>query len=209
LLAGCARGGGVASRYAASLFDFGRLNHRMHNKLFIADGAMAVIGGRNVANEYYLRGASENFVDVDAFTAGWLIAPLQFQFDRYWNSAAVYPLKAIAKTGLSDAELLDVRAGFLGRSAARTRGALFLPTFRREPFLISRPIWSSLYPERVAASAIVSISVPTPFTTGSKSTRISSISFAPSTCASRRRNSAARALSRSSISGPLTQPPRR
>jgi putative cardiolipin synthase len=45
----------VAGRYAASLFDFGRLNHRMHNKLFIADGVMAVIGGRNIADEYFLR----------------------------------------------------------------------------------------------------------------------------------------------------------
>ena len=35
--------------------DWKRVNHRMHNKLFIADGAMAVIGGRNVANEYFLR----------------------------------------------------------------------------------------------------------------------------------------------------------
>ena len=46
----CARGSGVAGRFLASIFDFGRLNHRMHNKLFIADGVMAVIGGRNIAD---------------------------------------------------------------------------------------------------------------------------------------------------------------
>jgi putative cardiolipin synthase len=97
-----ARDRGQAGRFMAAPNDWSRINHRMHNKLFIADGAMAVIGGRNVANEYYLRGASENFVDVDAFTVGWIIPPLQFLFDRYWNSAAVYPLKAIAKTDLSD-----------------------------------------------------------------------------------------------------------
>jgi putative cardiolipin synthase len=77
----------------------------MHNKLFIADGAMAVIGGRNVANEYYLRSQSENFVDVDAFTTGFVVAPLQFQFDRYWNSTPVYPLEVIAKTSLTKEEL--------------------------------------------------------------------------------------------------------
>ena len=44
----------VAARVAASLFDFGRVNHRMHNKLFIADGAMAVAGGRNIGDEYFM-----------------------------------------------------------------------------------------------------------------------------------------------------------
>ena len=101
----CARDHGQGERFIASANEWSRVNHRMHNKLFIADGAMAVIGGRNVANEYYLRGPSENFVDVDAFTVGWIVPPLQFQFDRYWNSAAVYPLKAIAHTDLSDTEL--------------------------------------------------------------------------------------------------------
>src|SRR5205823_2373535 len=38
----------LTSKYVASLGDFGRLNHRMHNKLFIADGAMVVAGGRNI-----------------------------------------------------------------------------------------------------------------------------------------------------------------
>jgi putative cardiolipin synthase len=101
----CARGEGQLTRFLASPHEWSRLNHRMHNKLFIADGAMAVIGGRNVANEYYLRGHTGNFVDVDAFTVGWIIPPLQFHFDRYWNSAAVYPLEAVTKSTLSAAEL--------------------------------------------------------------------------------------------------------
>ncbi|MEP7056914.1 MAG: phospholipase D-like domain-containing protein, partial [Caldimonas sp.] len=81
----CAREHGQIPRFIAATGDWGRVNHRMHNKLFIADGAMAVIGGRNVANEYFLRKATENFIDVDAFTVGQIIPPLQFLFDRYWN----------------------------------------------------------------------------------------------------------------------------
>ncbi|MES3012723.1 MAG: phospholipase D family protein [Pseudomonadota bacterium] len=100
-----ARGRGQAGRFIAAAHEWSRVNHRMHNKLLIADGAMAVIGGRNVANEYYLRGAAENYVDVDAFTVGWIVPPLQFHFDRYWNSAAVYPLEAITGSDLSPAEL--------------------------------------------------------------------------------------------------------
>ena len=45
--------GSLGARLTASLFDLGRVNHRMHNKLFIADGVMAVAGGRNIANEYF------------------------------------------------------------------------------------------------------------------------------------------------------------
>ena len=101
----CARGQGQGGRFVASANEWSRVNHRMHNKLFIADGAMAVIGGRNVANEYYLRSMSENFVDVDAFTAGWIIPPLQNLFDRYWNSDPVYPLEAIAKTDKTPEQL--------------------------------------------------------------------------------------------------------
>src|SRR5207248_8062812 len=64
----CNRGSGQVGRFAAAVGDWSRVNHRMHNKMFIADGAMAVFGGRNVADEYFLRNEKQqNFVDVDAF----------------------------------------------------------------------------------------------------------------------------------------------
>jgi len=88
----CAREAGVAGRYAASIFDFGRLNHRMHNKMFIADGVMAVAGGRNIADEYFLRAADANFVDMDAFVMGAVVRSMSAIFDRYWNSEVVYPI---------------------------------------------------------------------------------------------------------------------
>ncbi len=102
----CARDSGQVTRFAASLGDIKRLNHRMHNKLFLADGAMAVIGGRNVANEYFLRNSMGlNFIDVDAFAVGWIIEPLQGLFDRYWNADAVYPIHSITSTATPTEEL--------------------------------------------------------------------------------------------------------
>ena len=92
------RQAGKATRFVSAVGDWKRVNHRMHNKLFIADGAMAVFGGRNIANEYFLRSAAENFIDVDAFVVGFIVPPLQALFDRYWNSAAVVPLAAVAPT---------------------------------------------------------------------------------------------------------------
>ena len=93
----CARSSGVAGRFTASLFDFGRLNHRMHNKLFIADGVMAVAGGRNIADEYFLRSAEANFVDMDAFVMGAVVTDLSAIFDRYWNSEVVFPIGLVGR----------------------------------------------------------------------------------------------------------------
>src|SRR5688572_28168884 len=81
----CARGG-LISRFAASPFEIGRLNHRMHNKLFIADGVIGVAGGRNIADEYFTLNTAQNFVDMDALFMGMVVPQLEGIFDDYWNS---------------------------------------------------------------------------------------------------------------------------
>ena len=84
-------------RLLALGLDFKRLNHRMHNKLFIADGVMAVVGGRNLADEYFLRGALGNFIDFDVLLAGSAVTELNGWFDLYWNSTAVFPVQDIVR----------------------------------------------------------------------------------------------------------------
>ena len=103
-----ARGSGQAGRFIASIAEFKRINHRMHNKMFVADGVAAIIGGRNVANEYYLRSETDNFIDMDAFVAGKLVVPLAALFDRYWNSDPVYPLNSVARSSLDAGALRDL-----------------------------------------------------------------------------------------------------
>ena len=113
--------------------DWKRVNHRMHNKLFIADGAMAVIGGRNVANEYFLRSThNDNFIDVDAFTVGWVVPPLQGLFDRYWNADAVYPIDKVMHTPLSPDQL---RARFEEWTGPRDHAAAGAAAAHRHPRL--------------------------------------------------------------------------
>jgi len=85
--------------------DFRRLNHRMHNKLFIADGAMAIAGGRNLADEYFLRSESANFIDFELLLAGPVVPQSAGIFDTYWNSDVVYPLQRMAGTTLTPDEL--------------------------------------------------------------------------------------------------------
>ncbi|OLC65875.1 MAG: phospholipase [Betaproteobacteria bacterium 13_1_40CM_4_64_4] len=95
----------LIKKYTASLADFGRLNHRMHNKLFIADGAMVVAGGRNIADEYFMRSMTDNFVDMDAFIVGAVVPQLAGIFDTYWNSPQVYPVQSIIHTDVDREEL--------------------------------------------------------------------------------------------------------
>jgi putative cardiolipin synthase len=103
----CLRDAGSRTRFAASIGDWGRVNHRMHNKLFIADGTAAVIGGRNIAEAYFPRRAGNNFIDLDAFVVGAVVDPLGWLFDRYWNSRPVYPLETIARSLLDPAQQRD------------------------------------------------------------------------------------------------------
>lgn len=97
----------LAGRFAASLLDFGRVNHRMHNKLFIADGAVAVAGGRNLGDAYFSKSNGENFVDIDALVAGSLLPRLSSLFDGYWNSEYVRPLGEIVHSPLSAQDLRE------------------------------------------------------------------------------------------------------
>ncbi|RIX84660.1 phospholipase D family protein [Acidovorax cavernicola] len=92
----CARDG-FLSRFVVSIFDIHRLNHRMHNKLFIADGAMAVVGGRNIADEYFVLSEAQNFIDMDALVVGKVVQQLESIFDAYWNSDQVWPIAEIVR----------------------------------------------------------------------------------------------------------------
>jgi putative cardiolipin synthase len=97
--------GSLLSRFAVNAHEFNRVNRRMHNKLFIADGVMAVVGGRNIADEYFMASAGANFVDLDTFVIGAILPRLSSLFDEYWNSPRIYPLRAIVKTDQSDEQL--------------------------------------------------------------------------------------------------------
>ena len=71
------------------------INHRMHNKAWIADGQVAIIGGRNIGAEYFDARDDVNFQDLDLLLAGPATVQANTIFDRYWNSPAVVPIAAL------------------------------------------------------------------------------------------------------------------
>ena len=90
-----ARGGSPAFRIFWSLHEFTRINHRMHNKLFIADTRFSVSGGRNMADEYFMRSADANFIDLDVLAAGPVVREQSHVFDLYWNSEHAWPVESV------------------------------------------------------------------------------------------------------------------
>lgn len=75
-----------------------RLNRRMHNKMFIADNSYAIVGGRNIANEYFNVGDTPSFVDLDVLAVGPIVRQTSTAFDAYWNSEFAIAIDALYLT---------------------------------------------------------------------------------------------------------------
>ncbi len=84
-----------SARVWGYMTDFSRLNRRMHNKSFTADGVATIVGGRNIGDEYF--GADEDlgFIDLDVVAIGAAVADVQKSFDQYWKSASAYPVERL------------------------------------------------------------------------------------------------------------------
>jgi putative cardiolipin synthase len=86
----------IWSRILTSISDIPRINHRMHNKLFVADNELAITGGRNIGDEYFTLDKHSNFIDLDVVVAGPIVPQLSASFDAFWNSKYAYPISSLA-----------------------------------------------------------------------------------------------------------------
>ena len=78
------------------LFNWRRLDYRMHNKLLVVDNAVALVGGRNIGNQYFQVDPKSQFADDDVFAAGPIVNRLSSTFDAYWNSQLSVPVGALS-----------------------------------------------------------------------------------------------------------------
>lgn len=88
----------------------GRLNRRMHNKLFAADGRVAIVGGRNIGDEYFDRESRMNFRDLDVLATGPAAAQAGASFERYWHSRWAVPVAKLRGHASPPAGLDALRA---------------------------------------------------------------------------------------------------
>jgi cardiolipin synthase C len=106
----------LLSRTAQYLLDASRLNRRMHNKSFIVDGWVAIVGGRNIGDEYFDAGNDVSFRDMDLIAIGPVVKAAAESFDRYWNCDVAFTLASL-RDGLPDPGRLEQERLALGRDA--------------------------------------------------------------------------------------------
>lgn len=83
----------------ATLCCFRRLNQRMHNKLMVVDGLVAITGGRNYQNDYFDWDARYNFRDRDILVAGPSLPDMAAHFEAFWNAPLSTPLTKLSDVG--------------------------------------------------------------------------------------------------------------
>lgn len=103
-------------RILVSLSDVGRIQQRMHNKLFIADNTLGITGGRNLGDAYFGLGEAGNFVDLDVLAAGPIVQQMSKSFDQYWNDERAYPVESLVDR--KEMDRIREKAAESGRSGA-------------------------------------------------------------------------------------------
>ncbi len=120
---------GTVARGVELLLRFFSLNRRMHNKTWIADGRVVIVGGRNVGDEYFDAAADINFMDTDAAVVGPPVKQAEAIFDAFWNSASAIPLSALVDPGPDALDRvrasIDAGLGFAAGGAVREAAGRF------------------------------------------------------------------------------------
>jgi len=85
-----------SSRAMSYAGDFSRVNRRMHNKSFTADYGIAIVGGRNLGDEYFQTSPDVEFIDEELVAVGPVVKEVSVAFDAYWNSGFAVPVETFA-----------------------------------------------------------------------------------------------------------------
>ena len=104
------RSNNVVTRQALNLAEFHRLDHRMHNKAMIVDNRVAIVGGRNLADEYFGLHAVANFRDLEVMVGGPIALEITAEFDSYWNDHWSVPIESLSHVSHTAADLDAARA---------------------------------------------------------------------------------------------------
>ena len=79
-------------QWANFVGNFRQANRRMHNKSFTVDAAISIVGGRNIADEYFQLKETSVFADLDVVAFGSIATQISKTFDVYWNHRLAVPV---------------------------------------------------------------------------------------------------------------------
>ena len=113
------------SRFISLLANFNILNRRMHNKSFTVDNQVTIVGGRNIADEYYQSGGKTEFIDEDLMAIGAVVDEVSDGFDEYWNSPEAIPMDAF-----------DTLVAHSSVAESLEEGRRYVDAHRDQPFLM-------------------------------------------------------------------------
>ncbi|MQG94963.1 phospholipase D family protein [Pseudomonas sp. MN1F] len=99
----------VVTRTMGRLFNLSQQHRRMHNKLWVVDNCVAIVGGRNLGDEYFDAEPNRNFTDIDMLSVGPVAEQLGHGFDEYWNSALSKPIEQFIAFKPTGKDLEDLR----------------------------------------------------------------------------------------------------
>jgi putative cardiolipin synthase len=135
-----------------SVFEFARLNRRMHNKSFTADNQVTLIGGRNVGDAYFGAGPDPLFVDLDVLAIGPVVRDVSRDFDRYWSSQSAYPAeRLVAAASATSLAAVTVAADRIEHSA---EAASYVDAVAQQPLvrkMLERDITFEWAPTRLVS----------------------------------------------------------
>ncbi|HSN51985.1 MAG TPA: phospholipase D family protein [Woeseiaceae bacterium] len=121
---------GAAGKAQSAVTGFGRINRRMHNKSFTVDNQVTIIGGRNIADEYFGVREDAKFGDLDVMAVGPVVQEVSDMFDTYWNHETALPVPAFVKA-LDDPEAaLNELRERLARSMEEIRDSKYAEAVR-------------------------------------------------------------------------------
>ncbi|WP_028241386.1 phospholipase D family protein [Stutzerimonas azotifigens] len=129
----------AATRALGRLLHLSQQHRRMHNKLLLADGRLAIVGGRNLGDAYFDADQTLNFTDIDLLAAGPVAQRLGESFDLYWNHSLSVPIDRLHRFGPGPGALQQARAhlrtSLLGFGHGEPERFELLTRYRRSPQL--------------------------------------------------------------------------
>ena len=112
----------------------GRINKRMHNKSFTADGQIAIVGGRNIGDEYFEADKEMNLADLDVAVIGPVVKEVSAAFDLYWNNRSAIPIAVLARQNTTPGKFAAMRAALTAHETT-AEGSAYAESVRRSEFV--------------------------------------------------------------------------
>ncbi|WP_460312382.1 phospholipase D-like domain-containing protein [Aliiglaciecola aliphaticivorans] len=113
---------------------FGDITRRMHNKSFVVDGQVSILGGRNIGDEYFGANSQLEFADLDVLSIGPIVADVSSVYDLYWNNPLAYPIELL-RPKMFDKQYIDKKREELFDFALEQQNSVYGDKVRASNFL--------------------------------------------------------------------------